>query len=434
MIKGEKMEVIFREFILFLFGAVIYSIATALSLNLKKRGLFLFLTSITIPILTITFRFFFRFSSYIYAPLICAILLFMLIFFSKENKKTTFLYFMIHNIIMVFSEYISAALVFFALDIKENYTYEMVIKNIIPFRTTYYLIYVLNIIIFVFIWNNLTAWITKDSAVLYGFAPIIFSQIGFLCTLTELLQEDVSHSANWHIKIFLFGILFATAQISIILALKIQEKRLKKQSRQETLLHLIKTQFDQFKQMILQEKRKAKFNHDLNNQLETISALYSLGDHEGALKYLQKLLNMVEIQQQETFCTNPALNALLFQKKTICDLESLKLDASVALGSNFSMDEMTLCSIFGNILDNAIQACKGYNGASERKIILRANHIHRFFLITCDNPISEQRFEDSERNHWGLEILSDIAAQYNGSLSAKKENGHFVLELNIQIY
>lgn len=428
------MKIIFQEFMLFLLNAIIYGISTILALNLKKPIVYLLIIFFTIPTFSIIFRFLFNFTSYIYAPIMCVVLLTLLIFFSQSSKKVTVLFFVFHNIIMIFSEYISAALVFFIMRIESTYTYQIVIKNMVPFRTAYYIIYILSVSVFVFLWNKIPFLFTKDISDIYSYIPIILSQMGFLWIMTELLQSNVSHSTSWYIKIFASGILFAASQVSMIFLLRFQEKRLKKQNKQNALFHAIRTQFDQFQQMILQEKSRAKFYHDLNNQLQTISALYSMGDHEAALKYLQKLLHMTTLQQHAPFCANPTINALLSQKKTMCESENLKLDALIDLSPDFSMDEMILCGIFGNILDNAIQASRICANTSDREIILRASHKSGFLLVTCNNPIPEVYLTGENRNHWGLEILSDIAAQYNGDLSTRKQNGRFILELSIQTY
>jgi len=428
------MEIIFQKFMFFLLNAIIYGISTIAALNIKKPIIYLLITLITIPTFSIVFRFLLHFTNYIYAPIMCIVLLALLMFFSESNKKITILFFVFHNIVMIFSEYISAALVFFILHIESTYTYEIVIKNMVPFRTAYYIIYMLSVSILVFAWNKIPFLITKDISGLYNYIPVILSQMGFLWIMTELLQSNVSHSASWYIKILASGILFAISQVSMVFLLRFQEKRLKKENKQNALFHAIRTQFDQFQQMILQEKSRAKFHHDLNNQLQTISALYSMGDYEAALQYLQKLLHMTTLQQHDPFCANPTINALLSQKKTICESENLKLDVLVNLSPNFSMDEMVLCSIFGNILDNAIQASRICVNTCDRKIILRASHKSGFLLVSCNNPIPDVPIIDEKRNHWGLEIISDIAAQYNGDLSTRRQNGRFILELSIETY
>ena len=427
------MNIILQELILFLFNALIYCTAAALALKIKKIALFFLMSSIIISIFSLGFRFALHFPSFLYGPIIAVTLLIILYIFSSSRIWSVLLFFFIQLIIMTFSEYISVVLAYWVSQTDASYTYELVIHNLVPFRTTYYTIYIFGIGIFVILWRRFYKDApTYDTYLFYGLLPMLLFQLGYLSIMVELIESSQAYSTAWFVQVIGAGALFGAAQIAMIVLLRVQQKNLEKQNKQKIRLHAMETQFDQFQQMVRQEKSHAKFQHDMNNQLLTIATLYDRGEYEAALLHLHKMLKLTEIESNRTFCANPIINALLSQKMATCQSEGIQLNADISLPSTFTMDEMVLCSVFGNILDNAIQACKKCKGnALEITLVVRVTA--GFLLIQCENPAPERSLQSDYRNHWGLEILSDISAQYNGCLQTYEKNGMFILEIGLQI-
>ena len=425
------MNIIFQEFVLFILNTLISCTGCVLTLKIKNRLLFLSVVSLSISTLNILLRFIFNFPSYFYSPIIIVFFFLLLLAFSQSSKKMTTLFFVINFLIMAFSEYLSASLVLLLLNSDALYTYELVTENSLIFRTTYYVIYVVGISNFIIVWRRFYSLEpAQDTFIFYGLLPMLLSQLGFLSIMVELL-EGIRRPVIWYIQIFGAGILFAAAQVAMVVLIRFQQKSLQEQNRQTTLLRAVETQFDQFQQMMLQEKSRAKFRHDLNNQLQTISLLYKNGNPEEALNHLQELLHMTELQNSHSYCINPTINAVLSLKMEICKAENIRLDSDISLPLTFSLNEMVVCSVFANILDNAIQSCK-ISQKTDPKICLNVGYQAGFLLIRCENTASKTTLSNSGRNHWGLEILSDIAKQYNGYLQTSKENDKFVLALALQ--
>lgn len=428
------MNVVLQELIFTAINAIIYMLPALFVLDIKRPRLYCGITFLVITFPAVFFRFITILPPYIssFLMMICVLAVFLL--FSRSNWLLSILFYMFNFMIMLFSEFISAALVMFFFQINSTYTYELVLNNRLKFAACFYPVYILSESLFVLFWRKLsTGFLSKYRRYIFcGFLPVLLSQVGFLFLLTDLLQRNAPHSMLWYIKIFSSGILFAASQAGIFLLLRVQRKTILKQSRKDLSFRAMETQFHQFQQILEEEKRDAKFRHDLNNQLHTISVLYSTGDHTAALSHLQKLLHMTARPRRQPFCGNPTINALLSQKAAICEAEQVQLDAQVSLVPDFSMDEMILCSIFGNILDNAIQACRKCTPSSAPDIRLRVSCQAGFLLVNCDNPVPDSPAEEEHRSHWGLEILSDIAMQYQGRFDTYQENGRFYLELSVQ--
>lgn len=426
------MNVIFQEWISFVFNTLIYSTVSVLTVKIRKRTTFFVVMLTTIPCISICLRFAMGIPSYVYGPITAVCIYLLLYAFSDSSKWLTTLFFLLHFLLMVFSEYISAAMVFLTMRFDEPYTYELVTQHPMLFRTAYYVIYIVGTAGFIVLWRKaFNPEPVQDMFFFYSILPMLLSQLGSLWIMIELLESKQIHPDAWYAMALCAGLLFAAAQVATIVLLWLQKEKIQKQDQKDALLRAMETQFDQLQQMMLQEKSRAKFRHDLNNQIQTVSTLYANGNHEAAMAYLQKVLRTTEAQSQRTFCLNPTINALLSQKMDVCQAENFRLDADISLPPTFTMDEMVLCSVFGNILDNAIQACRMCR-EDFPKILLTVNYQAGFLLIRCENSAPEPSAYDNDRNHWGLEIISDIADQYEGCLQTRKEGGCFVLTLGLQ--
>ena len=428
------MNVVIQELICSAFNAVIYALSTLFVLDIKRPRLYCWITFFVITFFTVFLRFVIIPPPYIASLIMLICSLVLLLLFSRSNWLLSILVYTIHFMIMLFAEFISAAFVMLIYQINSTYTYELVLNNRLKFAFSFYLVYILSEILFVLFWRKFLAdFLSKHYRYIFlGLPPLLLSQLGFLFLLTDLLQRNAPHSSLWYIKVFSSGILFAASQVGIFILLRVQRKIILKQSRQDLSFRAMKLQFDQFQQILEEEKRDAKFRHDLNNQLHTISVLYSTGNHTAALSHLQKLLHMTNHMRRHPFCGNLTINALLSQKAAICEAEQFQLDALIALPPDFAMDEMILCSVFGNILDNAIQACRKCEPSSVPNIRLRVSCQAGFLLVNCDNPVPHSTTVEEHRSHWGLEILSDIATQYHGRFDTYQKNGRFYLELSVQ--
>lgn len=428
------MNIVIQEFIFSATNAVIYALSNLFLLDIKKPRLYCGTTFFIITFFTIFLRFTTFLPTYTSPFIMLICVLAVLLLFSRSCWLLSILVYIVNLMIMMFSEFISAALVMLFFQINSPYTYDLVLNNRLKFSICFYLVYIFNESLFVLFGRKISPlFLSKHYRyIFYVFVPLLLSQAGFMFLLTDLLQRNAPHSTLWYIKIFSSGILFAASQVGILVLLWVQRKMILKQSRRDLSFRAMEAQFDQFQQLLAEEKRDAKFRHDLNNQLHTISVLYSTGNYIAALSHLQKLLHMTDHPQRQPFCSNPTINALLSQKAAICEAEQFQLDAQVALPPDFSMDEIILCSIFGNILDNAIHACRKCGPLLAPDIRLRVSHQAGFLLVNCDNLLPYPQAVEEPRSHWGLEILSDIAVQYQGRFDTHQENGRFYLELSVQ--
>ena len=88
-----------------------------------------------------------------------------------------------------------------------------------------------------------------------------------------------------------------------------------------------------------------------------------------------------------------------------------------------------LCSIFTNLLDNAIEACEALP-EPERSLTILTNARGEYLCIRVENSCTEAHAGRPRRkgHGLGLPITSEIVQNYGGDLRTEYKDGQFVAE------
>ncbi|MBP3854163.1 MAG: GHKL domain-containing protein [Ruminiclostridium sp.] len=182
------------------------------------------------------------------------------------------------------------------------------------------------------------------------------------------------------------------------------------------------------------ESRKIK--HDINNHLLAVSRLIESGNIEAAKKYISEVSEKTDLTAQPVKTGSDVLDALLYKKAGQADNAGLKLETEITAPVPEGVSDYDLCTIFGNILDNAFEAAP-----PDSAVKLTISHQHEMVYIACENPFSgEIRREngriitakaDSSAHGYGLARVSEVAAKYGGTVRISTENNIFRIEILI---
>ena len=122
-------------------------------------------------------------------------------------------------------------------------------------------------------------------------------------------------------------------------------------------------------------------------------------------------------------------------KYALAQKDGIQFEARVFIPSVLPFQSGHLAIIFGNLLENALEACKKLP-QEQRYIILEATYIKEMLQICIKNSSSEKlkkdnrgRYlttkEDNGRHGIGLASVEQALADYNGELFTKYEHGEF---------
>lgn len=180
----------------------------------------------------------------------------------------------------------------------------------------------------------------------------------------------------------------------------------------------------------IEEKRYevAKIRHDINNQLVAIRSLVKRGHTEQADELLGELESSIRATKEYEFCSVSIINAVIAEKKAEAEKFGITFDTHISLEDIHNITQNHLCSVFANLLDNAIRAEAGFTDEQKDKkvITVKAVNDSTSVYITVKNYVSGvevPREDDTFLHGYGQQILRDIAGIYSGSFTAFEEKG-----------
>lgn len=148
---------------------------------------------------------------------------------------------------------------------------------------------------------------------------------------------------------------------------------------------------------------------------------------------LHRAINDFKRIKTDHYSSNNLIEAICVEK-----LERLKnkieITTQINVPQDIGINDLDLCRIFCNLLDNAIEAI---NNNPKKYLNIYAEYINNTFTCFVENPIDNTKkvknIMNKHHQGLGLIILEDIAKKYNGKLTTKIYNGsfHTLVELNL---
>ena len=177
----------------------------------------------------------------------------------------------------------------------------------------------------------------------------------------------------------------------------------------------------------IEEKRYelAKLRHDFRNEISAVKKLISTGNHDSAQELLSDIEKTLNDTSESKYCSVPVIDAVMTEKERMLSENGISFEHSITVAGAEAVQSMHLCSIFANLMDNAIKANLKIEDSSARYINLVSKIKGGAITIKCENPVkaSEVIPEPSKSSGYGLKILSDIASLYDGRFSISSDNG-----------
>lgn len=174
-----------------------------------------------------------------------------------------------------------------------------------------------------------------------------------------------------------------------------------------------------------------KILHDVNKHLKMIEEIYQNNGQNEATIYAKEIGKMLEPLVVTQYINNPIFNILLNDKMKYAAMHNINFQVEIgSIDLNF-MEPMEITTIFGNLLDNAIEACCQVR--ENRYIDLKLDTYNDFICIQLKNCMSGKIKWVSGRpvslkgqNHGiGLLNVDSIVKKYNGNMILEEKNNEF---------
>ena len=164
----------------------------------------------------------------------------------------------------------------------------------------------------------------------------------------------------------------------------------------------------------------------MNNHLAAVGGLLEQEKTEEALEYLHGLYEHMQTGSRH-FCANSIVNALLNLKYNAAVEAEIDTFFHISIDGMTEIDDISLCTLFANSLDNAIEACRKITDRNKRRLSLKARYSESgYFSLEISNskinPVSEKQGafmtdKDNQKMHGlGIASMKEIVERYKGTI------------------
>lgn len=180
--------------------------------------------------------------------------------------------------------------------------------------------------------------------------------------------------------------------------------------------------------------------HDLKHQVQAIRVVKDEKERE---TYLEKIEKSVQIYSAIVRTGNEILDTILTEKSLICENSGIHINC-VADGSLLAfMNPVDLYTLFGNALDNAIEAVRKLESKEKRVIDIMLYERQSVLMLQIVNPMcGEVKFEDglplttkakNGYHGYGMKSMLHTIQKYEGHLTTEVKNGCFYFNVMLPL-
>ncbi len=189
-------------------------------------------------------------------------------------------------------------------------------------------------------------------------------------------------------------------------------------------------------QMITEQYQQSeRLRHDMKNHIVALSALFQNKEWEKMGDYLKKMADS-GMDAGGDLTGNKAVDALLYQKRKRAEETDIDWECDVQMPKG-CISEFDLCVLFGNLLDNALEACQRMQCREYRFIHIQAKTVKKCFLLEVKNSMNQaETYTDGftiKENPWehgiGMMNIGDVVHGYDGVIQLQAENGIFAISI-----
>ena len=260
--------------------------------------------------------------------------------------------------------------------------------------------------------------------------------VTFAMSNLSFVSTNTPFSGSVGQEIFYIRTLVDFCGFAILYAQQEQARRIEANTELASINAQLESQHQEYLQSKENIESLGRLAHDLKHQL---AALRAEVDPKHAAAGFEQLEQSVQRYSAQQHTGNPVLDVILTTKERTCADRGITFTA-VADGSLLSgMSSMDIASLFGNALDNAIEATSKLPKREQRLIKLALYEQNRFIVIRVENYYDSRLKKDAEgnlrttkrddqhRHGFGVKSIRHIAQQYGGEVTIRTEDHWFVL-------
>lgn len=264
---------------------------------------------------------------------------------------------------------------------------------------------------------------------------------GFVLEYQNLLEYGFLYSASdipavkSVLRDSMLSLVTSVALTAVLGALYLKNRRI----RDENDLLLMKEEMERqkYEELRTAMEQNRELVHDTKNHYLVLSEYERNREYGKLHSYLEELKTSFVRVTPTIYTGNQILDLILSQKRMTAKRKGITTELHVTPLSGLPFEEREICSLFGNLLDNAAEACEKAEGRKEIRV--RIEQQKQMLFIRISNTITGEperkgeRFstwkKDRSMHGYGLKSVERIVRAHDGVISYQTGNGTFTVTM-----
>ena len=185
-----------------------------------------------------------------------------------------------------------------------------------------------------------------------------------------------------------------------------------------------------------------RMRHDMRHHLRTIMSYTQQGKYQEMMEYLQEYASVItEGEKLICYCRNMAVDAVIHFYAGELREKGIPFECDMMLPQNIGISDTDLCKIYGNLLENAVDAVKDLLPENKPYVKMLTKVKNRKLLIEISNPYSneiqrrEKVFYSTKHEGFGIGTASvaEVVQRMGGYVVFNTEEGIFKVNIFLPV-
>lgn len=217
-------------------------------------------------------------------------------------------------------------------------------------------------------------------------------------------------------------ILFVMERFTMIMAKRHEEERyLDELQFKQQFYHEIQNKYEYIQDL----------KHNFKNQFLECTAYLENNEIDKLKERIAEANHELEQMDEDMYSCNPILNSILRVKIGLAKKEKITCSIEMMIPADFNMKYGDMGILYGNLLDNAIEACN-YVEPDDRFIRMKSKMMNGNLIISVINSKQEKRNvalvttkPDKENHGRGVKSIRKVVDKYDGTIEFEDKGDTF---------
>lgn len=266
---------------------------------------------------------------------------------------------------------------------------------------------------------------------------VLFIMVYFKWILTAVREQNIGGDRTTMVS---FSLVTSIGLYLVLLLFDYSRLLLKEKKQSDHEKTVLQYEIRSAKREMQASDDIRRLYHDVKNHL---LAIQSMAGSEGEINaYLQELLPQFEGYETQVRTGNHTVDAIMSEKIQLASGDGIRFNVCLDLSPLISIKTVDLVTIFGNAVDNAIEALRKTEGGN-RYIYIKSSNFANNVIIKFENrfdgvvelrggiPVTSKK--DADMHGIGINSIRNTVNRYGGTVSVKADNDSKMFTLVVML-